>query len=235
MGVTGAGKSTFIKTASGQNGESINHQLRSRPAPIRPVRATNSNGSQSVVLVDTPGFNDTTRSDLEILTTISDYLMKTYKKKAKLAAIIYLHKISDNRMSGAVMRNLRTFRNLCGSEAMPNVVIATTMWGEVEKDVGEQRERELMSDFWNQMVADGCTTERFDDTYESAWGIIRNIVQKNTATTLQIHTEMGAAGKALHNTAAGIQANDATRNVSTSLMMRFRNWLRPPKMHPYRF
>jgi hypothetical protein len=37
---------------------------------------------------------------------------------------------------------------------MPNVVIATTMWGEVEENVGEQREQELKRYFWNQMVAD---------------------------------------------------------------------------------
>jgi hypothetical protein len=52
------------------------------------------------------------------------------------------------------MRNLRTFRNLCGPDAMPNVVIATTMRGEVEENVGEQREQELKRYFWNQMVAD---------------------------------------------------------------------------------
>lgn len=108
---------------------------------------------------------------------------------------------------------------------MPNVVIATTMWGEVEENVGEQREQELKRYFWNQMVADGCTTERFGNTFESAWGII-NIMQNNTATTLQIHTEMGVAGKLLHNTAAGIQTNNETTKVSTSLMSKFRNLLR---------
>jgi hypothetical protein len=36
-------------------------------------------------------------------------------------------------------------------------------------------------------------------------------MQNNTATTLQIHTEMGVAGKVLHNTAAGIQTNNETK------------------------
>ena len=66
-----------------------------------------------LVLVDTPGFVDTHRS-------ISDWLKKTYfslssflflccilfiiyryKKGIKLAGIVYLHKITDNRMAGA--------------------------------------------------------------------------------------------------------------------------------------
>ena len=55
---------------------------------------------------------------------------------------------------------------------MPNVVIATTMWSKVDKDEGEQREAELKNKFWAEVRADGCKTERFENTYQSAWDII---------------------------------------------------------------
>jgi len=61
---------------------------------------------------------------------------------------------------------------------MPNVVITTTMWGKVDDEEGDQREEELKNDFWKEMVAQGCKTERFDNTYESAWRIIGSVARK---------------------------------------------------------
>jgi hypothetical protein len=97
-----------------------------------------------------------------------------------LATILYLHRISDNRMSGSAMKNLQLFSRLCGQKAMPNVVIATTMWSKVEKSEGEQREIELQREFWKDMLQAGCTVKRFEDTYESAWNIVRGITQKDS-------------------------------------------------------
>jgi hypothetical protein len=90
------------------------------------------------------------------------------------------------------------FASLCGQTAMPNVVIATTMWGEVREANGIRREEELTRDFWKDMVADGCRIERFKDTRESAW----DIVGKNSGTTLLLQKEMGDNGKSLEETEA---------------------------------
>ena len=79
-------------------------------------------------------------------------------------------------MTGALLKNLQMFANLCGQKAMPNVVIATTMWDRVSKEEGNEREDELKRDFWTGMVADGCRTERFENTYDSAWCIIGSVV-----------------------------------------------------------
>jgi len=71
-----------------------------------------------LVLVDTPGFDDTNKSDLEILQMISNWLQNVYEKRIKLAGIIYLHRITDNRMAGTPHRNLRMFGQLCGDQAV---------------------------------------------------------------------------------------------------------------------
>ena len=73
-------------------------------------------------------------------------------------------------MTGSLLKNLRMFIGLCGQKAMPNVVIATTMWGEVKTEHGERREKELKDTFWKDLLDKGCRVERFEDTYESCYG-----------------------------------------------------------------
>ncbi|KAG8855267.1 hypothetical protein FRC20_000803 [Serendipita sp. 405] len=74
MGPTGAGKSTFIDYAAGANGHGIGHPLRSSTSDITVRKANIDN--QSFAFVDTPGFDDTTRSDYEILGEIAEFLVK---------------------------------------------------------------------------------------------------------------------------------------------------------------
>jgi chromosome condensin MukBEF ATPase and DNA-binding subunit MukB len=130
----------------------------------------------------------------------------SYKGNVNLATIVYLHRISDNRMTGSVLKNLEMFATLCGQKAMPNVIIATTMWGEVKRENGERREQELKRDFWKGMVADGCRTERFKDSHDSAWHIIGNLAKKDRAPVLLSH-EIVDTHLRLNETQAGIALN----------------------------
>ncbi len=75
-------------------------------------------GPYNITLVDTPGFDDSERSDTEILTLIADWLQDSFEDRIFLSGIIYLHRISDIRMSGSSIKNLRMFRKLCGTENM---------------------------------------------------------------------------------------------------------------------
>ncbi|KIM73927.1 hypothetical protein PILCRDRAFT_40139, partial [Piloderma croceum F 1598] len=175
MGPTGAGKSTFIDYATRQNSQAIGHGLRSCTEAIRTVRVNHPNDDRPVVFVDVPGFDNTFKSDVEIFAMIIDWFVKTYKRNNFLVTIIYLHRITDNHMSGTMLRNLRMFANLCGQDAMPNVIVATTMWSEVKTAKGELREQELERYFLESMVADGCKIKRFEDSYGSAWRIVGSL------------------------------------------------------------
>ena len=75
-------------------------------------------------------------------------------------------------MAGSAGKNLRLFIDMCGQDAMTNVIIVTTMWGEVREETGKKREYELKKDFWNGLLASGCQVKRFEDTIESAWTIL---------------------------------------------------------------
>jgi hypothetical protein len=52
------------------------------------------------------------------------------------------------------------------------------MWSDVREETGVRREDELKEHFWNEMLANGCRTERFEDTYESAWRIIGSLAER---------------------------------------------------------
>lgn len=68
-----------------------------------------------------------------------------------LSGIIYLHRISDIRMSGSSTKSLRMFRKLCGTENMSKVSLVTTMWDKVTPEEGARRERQLdgPDGFWS--------------------------------------------------------------------------------------
>lgn len=47
--------------------------------------------SIDIYLVDTPGFDDTNRSDTDVLKAIATWLTKSYAKDVRLNGILYLH------------------------------------------------------------------------------------------------------------------------------------------------
>jgi len=98
------------------------------------------------------------------------------------------------------------FRELCGDSTLKNVVLITNMWGDVSEDVGEERESELMTDFYKPALDKGAQIARHHNTVESAHAIIRRIV-KNRPITLQIQRELVDEHKDIIDTAAGEAIN----------------------------
>ncbi|KIM76262.1 hypothetical protein PILCRDRAFT_650073 [Piloderma croceum F 1598] len=165
-------------------------------------------------------------SDEEILGIIVDWLTKA--KKAKVSTILYLHRMSDIRMSQPAMKNLQLFRSMCGKQAMPNVAIVTTMWSKIVKEDGIIREEELKQEVWHDMVDNGCKIERFEDTRESAWSIVLNLM-KNPGASLLIQDEMtGDIQGPVIETTAGRCIAETAEPVLESLLKKIRKrfqWL----------
>ncbi|KAI5801665.1 hypothetical protein DFH27DRAFT_465989, partial [Peziza echinospora] len=92
---------------------------------IQPFRCITSNDVK-VVLIDTPGFNDTGRSEAGILKELTTWLQVAYMRKIKLSGIIYFHKITETRMEGSALRNLKVFQTRCGDQSLKNVILITT-------------------------------------------------------------------------------------------------------------
>ena len=65
-----------------------------------------------------------------------------------MTGIIYLHKISEPRMTEPPRRRLETFEKLCGSGLPEKVILATSMWDMVTEEEGSRREQQLQSKYW---------------------------------------------------------------------------------------
>lgn len=66
----------FIHVATGQNGNGVGHGLQSRTEQVHCIKTVDPNDGQPVVFVDTPGFNDTSKSDVVILGEIASWLQE---------------------------------------------------------------------------------------------------------------------------------------------------------------
>lgn len=120
---------------------------------------------RTIVLVDTPGFDDTHKKDADVLKLLANWFDVTYRSGTKLSGIIYLHRITDDRMRGSSMRSMRMFRQLCGESFYRNLLLGTTCWSLIPEDVGKQREMELMTDenFWKGLIGKGAQFVRIPD------------------------------------------------------------------------
>jgi hypothetical protein len=172
------------------------------------------------VLIDTPGFNDTLRGETEVLRDIADWLDITYRNppKIKLSGIIYMQTLSDRRMYGSSLRNLKMFRELCGEEPLKNVVLTTTGWGsskkagELDKAIAHEVQLRTDADFWAPLLKRGAKTARFEDTRASALEIIDSIVE-NTPTVLKIQRELVDEHMDLIDTGAGATVNEEIKKL----------------------
>ena len=206
MGVTGAGKSSFIsllcdsKIEIGHNLESCTSEVGVYPCNLFPGR--------TIYFIDTPGFDDSNRRDTEVLRELASYLSKSYSNNLKLNGIMYFHRISDNKMQGSAKKNLVMFKKLCGSDALKNVILITSMWDRVAKEEGIKRETELLDtpEFWGFMKSKGSKAYRHNNSVESAEETLRHFLPDiGSKITLDIQQEMVVDNLTVDQTGAGKQ------------------------------
>ncbi|KAF7422445.1 hypothetical protein PC9H_010601 [Pleurotus ostreatus] len=187
MGATGSGKTSFINVASG-SALRVGSGLTSCTDAVQtsePFWLEN----RLVRLIDTPGFDDTAKTDTEVLTMIAAFLSSMYRRGVMLSGAIYIHRISDIRMGGTSTRNFKLFRGLCGETMLRNVVIVTNMWGEVTLDPVLER---------------GAQLKRHYDTPASAHAIVGCVASK-TPRALRIQRELVDEQRVITETTAGAE------------------------------
>ncbi|KAF4996999.1 hypothetical protein FGRMN_4139 [Fusarium graminum] len=209
MGITGSGKSSFISKCCAKP-VTIGHKQGSCTS-IVDVYPYEVSADSTVYLIDTPGFDDTDKSDTEVLKEIAAWLSDSYKHKILLHGIIYLHRISDIRMQGSARRNLVTFRKLCGDDALKKVILASTMWDITREEDAIMREQELMDtdQFWGWMLGQGSSCHRYNNTAESARQIVLSLTGHKSEIVTDLQRQMVDKGLSLNETAAGQNLNSA--------------------------
>ncbi|CAM1504645.1 Fc.00g022360.m01.CDS01 [Cosmosporella sp. VM-42] len=183
MGIAGAGKSTFIKEVTGLE-VVIGHGLESCTKRVTGIRVQYK--GVNLTLLESPGFNDTYRSDTDVLFDISSYLSET--------------------MEGSSLRSLRMFRKLVGDDALTNVILATTHWSRVSEQEGIRHESDLRGTFQNDLIAHGSQMTRCNDK-QSGLAILDSLISKSRVV-LDIQRELVDEGKNLIDTAAGHALNE---------------------------
>ena len=174
--------------------------------------ATTKIGDRVVRFIDTPGFDDTDTTDSDILKIIWEHISSI--KGLCLSGLLYLHRITDDRVGGTAMKNLRMFQKLVGDNSMKNVVLVTTMWSKLQSsDDGNARVKQLTETgkFWGGMITNGARHERYDGTPTDALRIIHMMLD-NAPCKLQIQEELDH-GQKLADTTAGKEVVDRLENL----------------------
>jgi hypothetical protein len=227
MGITGSGKSTFIKKATGDTAIKVGDGLQSGKlmVVIRKLRNSNSrietkDVQESIVfieddrgnrlkihLIDTPGFDDDFDSDPNVLYKIANWINSLYNSNEKISGILYLHDVSLTRMRGSGRRNLEMVREVVGKEKFEFLTLVTTHWHTLtdpkrEKDNEASLKKEDM--YWRPFLKDPCscaTMRRFNNTVTSALEIVKEHLQHTFVPSLTY--EMVTELLPLNDTRAG--------------------------------
>jgi hypothetical protein len=164
--------------------------------------------------MDTPGFDDPTISDAELLKTITTCLVDIFNDQADIQGALYIHPVTEVRLRGSGRKNLLMFKKMLGMRGMSNCRLVTTKWSLQSAGVSEAREQELGSekDLWQPLVAAGAQMVRFGDSWQSAIEIINPLVQGPAFKPLLLE-EVITFGKTLPQTEAGKVVNDDIEKV----------------------
>ncbi|KAJ3578444.1 hypothetical protein NPX13_g2123 [Xylaria arbuscula] len=210
MGGTGTGKTSFISALTGQD-EGIVHGLSSGTTNVA-ISNVECKG-QVVQLIDTPGFNGTWQSDDDILREIAFILSKVFVHNYQVIGVLYLHRISDNRISGSTLRGFRMLEKICGFATAPRIFLVSTMWNQLHENIAARREAEarmvelrITHDYWQPLSERGSRITRFWANTTSAVIILADIIDlgdKLDKQPLQIQRELVIEDKGLYETGAG--------------------------------
>lgn len=137
-----------------------------------------------IALIDTPGFDDETRSDVEILEQLAKWIAEQgHIRRNQLDGLILLQPITAHRVGGTERKRTRLLKNILGEDAYKHVIIATTMWEQIkDREDMEERLKGRREDLWADMVTKGTVIVEHSNNRESAHKIIRSIIRNSEKT-----------------------------------------------------
>ncbi|TDL22515.1 hypothetical protein BD410DRAFT_748191 [Rickenella mellea] len=203
MGPTGAGKTSFINAVT-QSQYTTSSGLRSSTNSLQ--ESTLILHGETITLVDTPGFDDTRDlSDMAILEMIGRSMTQ---EGNDVVGILYLHRISDNKIGGTATRQFRFLQAICG-DAFWRIILVTTMGDSLPQAMYDERVQELSSsrDWWRRLVEGGSEIMDYDGSHESGVKIVDTLLtsasKEDKRLALQVELQHGMS---IYSTSAATQA-----------------------------
>lgn len=156
------------------------------------------------MLVDTPGFDDSATSTIQIVNELLSefYSIALRKPEVETRGVIFLHDISETRFAGSQKNILRIFKALVGDENMGNVIVGTTKWspvGSAKFSQEETREKTLREEEWDGVYK---TTRVFEGKEDTAAQIVKTLFTRPPVTLL-CQKEMMQPPHTMRNTTVG--------------------------------
>jgi hypothetical protein len=214
IGTTGSGKSSFIRALTGSDCQ-VGHSLRSETTHITTYPLTTASGV-TIQLADTPGFDDTTRTDYEILDELVSWLKTNFPSSSSpgqhgIAGIVYMLPINHARLKGSSRRMIRMVQKLLGDQCFSMMLLVTSFWNEVEPEVALAREKELLEseDGWKPFCDGGAKVERLGRDYGRFGAVLQGMVRSRPehGAKMLVQREL-EGGKLLGQTMAALSLND---------------------------
>ncbi|PPQ73644.1 hypothetical protein CVT24_007630 [Panaeolus cyanescens] len=189
-GPTGAGKSTFIEALAGDSSLNISKdQLESCTQGIQSYQAVDVQFTVEsdleldvdIYILDTPGFSDTQKSELEIVDMINHWMKS--RKCQYIDLIFYFSPITDIRLSGSKRRTVEMLKLLgkISGEEPSAMYVVTTMWDRIwterAREAAEVRYTQLRDEVWKDLSKHKASLIKFLNTHESALDVISNILR----------------------------------------------------------
>ncbi|KUI59267.1 GTP-binding protein A [Cytospora mali] len=189
--------------ASGKDME-IGHTADACTSDVEPAEVTVD--GKSVIIYDTPGFDDTEGRDAEIFMKISKYLASSYNTDSLLNGVIFMQQITEVRVPASERNRTRLFKEIVGAENYKQVAIVSTMWNQVNEDFGERNEKNRVADesVWGDMMGRGAQVLRFQNDAESALDIVRHFLDSRAFphATMKLQKELFLHNGQLNRTSA---------------------------------
>lgn len=159
--------------------------------------------NKPILLLDTPGFDDSARQNIDILADIVSnlHLFTLRSQEIKVRGVIFLYSIGENRFSGSQAKTLEILKGLCGEEGMGHVIVGTTMWDQNSKEFPKQiaREKRFRDKYWKGVHK---AVRLFEDDESAASQILLDLLDLPPVLLL-VQKEMMQPPHTLENTTVG--------------------------------
>ncbi|KAJ8114631.1 hypothetical protein OPT61_g3543 [Boeremia exigua] len=214
MGMTGAGKTKFVTDCTEESAEDEFHSLESCTLGVTIHTMSLPNMDKRICLIDTPGFDDTNRSDADILQEIAFWLVKSYQLGVRLSGIVYLHNITETRVKGSAVQGLKIFKAICGIEAFHGITMATTFWDKVGMGDMHQADKNWLElqqnvNFWKELIDGGCSKQMLSAGRTSAMQVVQGIANRDIRLVLKMQSQLVDERLLIYETDAGKQLKEA--------------------------
>lgn len=159
---------------------------------------------RTIHLIDTPGINDTARTELDVLKEIAFWLSAAHDNGIQLNGIVYLHSIAVPKWAASCAKATTLLKAICGPQNYASIVLATTHWSSVPTEVGNKRHKELdeSENMWGSLRKGGAELQYHSSGKLSAMKIINHLMARPKCT-MAIQRELNSPGLKLSETEAG--------------------------------